>query len=251
MALVLDHLSKSFGGVTAVDDVTLSFEPGCITGLIGPNGAGKTTIFNLITGMLQPTGGTVSLDGRDITGLPPHRIAQLGIGRTFQHTRIFQDLSVVENAMLGLPQISEGLLAGLLWSRAHRRRAEEEAIGNLDFIGIGARAHDMASTLGEAEQKLLMFASLMGSGAATLLLDEPTAGVAPTSYPLVLSAIGRLGEAGKTIVLIEHNIDVIRGSCHGVVFLAEGRTIATGTVEEVEADPRLGAIYFGERDSDA
>jgi ABC-type branched-subunit amino acid transport system ATPase component len=244
-SLELDNVSKRFGGIAAINGVSIQFAEGRITGLVGPNGAGKTTIFNLITGIYPPTGGTVRFDGRDVTGLRPHRIARLGIGRTFQQVRVFNELSVLENALLGLPEISDGIAATLLQSRASRRALEDQARGHLQFVRLETRAEEPASSLSYAEQKLLMLACLLGLGATTLLLDEPTAGLDPTSHGPVLETILHLRETGRTVVLVEHNLDVVRRCCEDAVFLAEGRVVRSGTPAELEADPELGSIYFG------
>jgi branched-chain amino acid transport system permease protein len=245
--LRLDHLSCRFGGLLALDDVTIEFETGRITGLIGPNGAGKTTLFNLVTGFIRPTTGAVYLDGDLITGRKPHEIARAGLGRTFQQTRIFLKLSLVENAVLALPQVSDRIGRAALVGAETRKAWEEQAMENLKFVGLAEDARRPAASLGYGEQKLAMFACLLSSGASTLLLDEPTAGIDPAARRRILDTVVRLREIGKTIVLIEHNLDVVRGSCDSVVFLAEGRVLTVGTAAEIEADPRLTLLYFGGR----
>ncbi len=245
--LRLDHLSCRFGGLLALNDVTIEFETGRITGLIGPNGAGKTTLFNLVTGFIRPTTGAVYLDGELITGRKPHEIARAGLGRTFQQTRIFLKLSLVENAVLALPQVSDRIGRAALVAAATRKAGEEQAMENLRFVGLAEDAGRPAASLGYGEQKLAMFACLLSSGASTLLLDEPTAGIDPAARRRILDTVVRLREIGKTIVLIEHNLDVVRGSCDSVVFLAEGRVLTVGTAAEIEADPRLTRLYFGGR----
>ena len=250
--LELDNVSKWFGGIMALDNVSIRFPENRITGLVGPNGAGKTTIFNLVTGLHPPTGGRVLFDGQEITGLAPHRVARLGIGRTFQQVRLFGELSVLENALLGLPEISDSLMATLAQSRASRRSLEARALENLEFVRLAARASEPASALSYAEQKLLMLACLLGLGATLLLLDEPTAGLDPTSHGPVLETILHLCESGRTIIIVEHNLDVVRGCCQEAVFLAEGRVIRRAAPADLEADPELGSLYFGKRDrSDA
>ncbi len=243
--LRLDHLTKSFGGLTAIDDVSVSFQPGEIVGLIGPNGAGKTTLFNLITGVLSPTKGRVFFGERDITGLRPHRVASLGIGRTFQQTRIFHDLKVVDNVVLARPEVNGGLTRALCTPPSVRRAWAEEATAHLAFLGLADRAQEYGGDLSYAEQKLVMFACLMASGATTLLLDEPTAGLDPTSHLGMIDTVTRLRRPGTTIVLIEHNLDIVRGCCDRVVFLAEGVVKAVGTTDEVERSPELRDLYFG------
>ena len=243
--LELRDLRKSFGGIAAVDGVSIRFPPGRITGLVGPNGAGKTTIFNLITGAVSPSGGAVMLGGEAITGLRPHRVARRGIGRTFQQVRIFPELSVLQNASLGLPDVSDSLLRSLFLTRVRQRGIEARARESLSFFRLEGRAAEPAASLSYAEQKLLMFACLLGLGATTLLLDEPTAGLDPSSRGPVLDAIAHLSTLGRTIVLVEHNLDVVRNCCEQAVFLAEGRVVRTGTPAELEADADLAALYFG------
>ena len=243
--LRLDHLTKSFGGLKAINDVSVTFQPGEIVGLIGPNGAGKTTLFNLITGVLAPTHGRVFFNERDITGLRPHRVARLGIGRTFQQTRIFHDLKVVDNVVLARPEVDGGLTRALCTSPSVRRAWAKEATAHLAFLGLADRAQEYGGDLSYAEQKLVMFACLMASGATTLLLDEPTAGLDPTSHLGMIDTVARLRRPGTTIVLIEHNLDIVRGCCDRVVFLAEGAVKAVGTTDEVERSPELRDLYFG------
>jgi len=245
MTLALDNVQKSFGGVQAVRGVTFTVERGEVVGLVGPNGAGKTTIFNLATGVLRPTVGRVRLDGRDITGIAPHRAARLGIGRTFQQTRIFHHLKVFENVVLARRSVDDRLLPALLTLPATRRRWRAEAADQLARLNLGGRLDDYGGDLSYAEQKLVMFACLAASGARTFLLDEPTAGLDPGSQQTVIDAVVALRSPERSIVLIEHNLDVVRGCCDRVVFLAEGQVIATGTPAEVQADPHLRDLYFG------
>ena len=243
--LRLENLTKTFGGLTAINDVSIVFERGEIVGLIGPNGAGKTTLFNLITGVLMPTRGRVHFGERDITGLSPHRVARLGIGRTFQQTRIFHDLKVVENVMLARPEVNGGLARALCTLPSVKRVWAQEAIAHLEFLGMADRAQEYGGDLSYAEQKLVMFACLMASGATTLLLDEPTAGLDPASHLEMIDTVTRLRRPGTTIVLIEHNLDIVRGCCDRVVFLAEGSVKALGTTDEVERSAELRDLYFG------
>lgn len=243
--LRLDKLNKTFGGLTAVNDVSLTFEPGEIVGLIGPNGAGKTTLFNLITGVLSPTRGHVYFGERNITGMRPHRVARLGIGRTFQQTRIFHDLKVVDNVVLARPEVNGGLTRALCTLPSVKRTWAREALVHLEFLGLADRAQEFGGDLSYAEQKLVMFACMMASGATTLLLDEPTAGLDPASHLGMIDTVTRLRRPGTTIVLIEHNLDIVRGCCDRVVFLAEGAVKAVGTTDEVERSPELRDLYFG------
>jgi ABC-type branched-subunit amino acid transport system ATPase component len=243
--LSIENLSRSFGGVLAVDGATASFAPGTVTGLIGPNGAGKTTIFNLVTGLVAPTGGRVVHDGQDITGLRPYQVARKGIGRTFQHTRIVRDLTAGENVMLANPALTPSIIRMVGLSRQRRREFAGEAESWLDRVGLAGRAGERGADLSYAEQKLVMLACLLASGARTLLLDEPTAGLDPESRRRIVETVASLRDPGTTIVLVEHNLDVVRGLCDRIVFLAEGRVLAEGTPAEIESDPRLASLYFG------
>jgi branched-chain amino acid transport system permease protein len=243
--LSLVGVTRRFGGHTAVNNVTCDFPRGQITGLVGPNGAGKTTLFNLVTGILRPTAGRIFLNGVEVTGRQPFAIARLGVGRTYQQTRIFHRLTVLENVMLALPAVSDSLVRAFITSRAQRRRLEDAAMEHLRFIGLDGRARQLGGALGYAEQKLVMLACLLASGSAVLLLDEPTAGIDPAARQGIIDAVAQLRGAGKTIVLVEHNLDVVRGCCDRVVFLAQGQVLAIGTAAEIEADPRLSQLYFG------
>ena len=243
--LRLDKLVKQFGGLTAINDVSLSFQPGEIVGLIGPNGAGKTTLFNLITGMIAPTSGRVFLGQRDITGMRPHRVARLGVGRTFQQTRIFHDLKVIDNVVLARPEVDGSLARALTTGAALKQAWARDALAQLDYLGMAGHAQEYGGDLSYAEQKLVMFACLLASGASTLLLDEPTAGLDPSSHHGMIQTVTRLRRPGSTVVLIEHNLDIVRGCCDRVVFLAEGTEKAVGTTAEVERSPELRDLYFG------
>jgi branched-chain amino acid transport system permease protein len=245
MSLRIDGLKKHFGGLVAVKGATFEARRGEILGLVGPNGAGKTTIFNMISGLLQPTEGRVFYEDRELTGLPMHRIARLGIGRTFQHTRIFHHMTVAENVMFARPQINDGVLRALLAGRSERARWRQEAMAALESVGLAHRAEEYGGDLSYAEQKLVMFACLIASGARAYLLDEPTAGIDPASQQKMIEAVRRLGGPDRTLILIEHNLDVVRGCCDRVVFLAQGEVIASGSPAEVEKDPALREIYFG------
>jgi branched-chain amino acid transport system permease protein len=243
--LEVAHLGKRFGGVAALEDVTIAFAPGEVTGLVGPNGSGKTTLFNVITGLLRASVGAVTLDGVDIGAERPQRIARRGIGRSFQHTRIVQNLSVRDNIVLALPQVTDGVLAMMALRRRGLRALYDLADGHLAMVGLEAVADRPASRLSYGEQRVAMIACLLASGARILLLDEPTGGIDPAARGRVLDLVIKLRGLGRTVVLIEHNLDVIRGAADRVVFMAEGRVLASGTAAEIEADPALARLYFG------
>ncbi|MFA7504962.1 MAG: branched-chain amino acid ABC transporter ATP-binding protein/permease [Burkholderiaceae bacterium] len=241
-------LAKRFGGIVAVRDFDISIAPGRITGLIGPNGAGKTTAFNLLTGFLQPNEGEVSYRERSLRGLKPHQIVRTGVARSFQDLKLFTNMSVLENVLVALPdQRGDNLLYVYFmpWKvRAEERENLGRAMAILEFVGLGERAGDLASDLSYAEEKLLVVARLLATGAEALLFDEPLSGLAPNALAKVMPVFRRLAESGRTLCIIEHNLDVIRELCSRVVFLDEGRKLAEGTPDELMHDPELSERYF-------
>jgi branched-chain amino acid transport system permease protein len=242
-------LTKSFGGIRALSNLSLVLPQGTITGLIGPNGAGKTTAFNVITGFLPPDGGTVFYRGVEITGLAPYRVARLGIARSFQDLRLFQRMTVLDNVLVARPgQSGERIGRAVLRGRRSKREEMENldtALAYLDFVQLLPMAGELAVNLSYAEQKLLALARLLATEAELLLLDEPTSGLAPTTVGDMLALIRKLTDRGKTVCVIEHNLDVIKGLSERVVFLDGGEAIATGTPETIMADPQLADLYFG------
>jgi branched-chain amino acid transport system ATP-binding protein/branched-chain amino acid transport system permease protein len=242
-------VTKHFGGISALANLSLALPEGTITGLIGPNGAGKTTAFNVITGFLTPDTGTVHYRGRDITGLVPYRIARLGIARSFQDLRLFQKMTVLDNVLVARPgQAGERLAAAIAGGRAVARdeaRNLDAALGYLEFVQLAARRDEIAENLSYAEQKLLAIARLLATEADVILLDEPTSGLAPTTVQAMLDLIRRLPAGGRTVCIIEHNLDVIKGLSDRVVFLDGGEAIATGAPADILGDARLAEIYFG------
>jgi len=247
--LTLEDLSKSFGGLKAVDDVSLSFGAGRVTSLIGPNGAGKTTIFNLITGFLRPDEGTISYHGTRLSGLRPWQVAQRGIGRLFQEVRVFNRLSALDNVLAaGRRQPGENPFASI-FSRKRTLKAEEEnrekARKWLQYVGLAEQEQSLAEDLSYGQQKLLAIARLLNNEAETLLLDEPTAGVHPQMVRSLLDLIRRLAREGKTIVVIEHNMTVVMEVSDWVFFLDEGRLVSFGLPDDVLGDPEVRAAYMG------
>ncbi len=247
--LRVQGVSRSFGGIQAVDDCTFEVQPGVITGLIGPNGAGKTTVFNLITGFLSANRGSIRLQGTEILGLSPHRVERLGVVRTFQHLRLWNKMSVLEHVLLGCATpagenvFSLFLRAGAI--RAEEQRARERAMGVLSFFGLTDRARDLAEDLAYPEQKLLSMARIFATEAPVLLLDEPTSGLDSESLGRIIPMVRRLVDHGKTILLIEHNMELISELADQVVFLHQGRVLAAGPPAEITSDPALTEIYFG------
>jgi ABC-type branched-subunit amino acid transport system ATPase component len=239
---------KSFGGLQALTDTSLSVQEGQIAGLIGPNGSGKTTLFNVMTGYERCHAGQIRLKGESITRATPERVFALGVGRTFQITRLFFRLSVLENILVAT-QRHEG------WIRSVARRAGSDAerrraLEMLDFVGLGRLAGRPAGELSYGQRKLLELASLLVADPAVLLLDEPTAGVNPTLINQLTERIRELNRAGKTFLVVEHNMEFVMGLCQQVTVLHQGRTLVTGTPEEVRANPAVLDAYLGGADDD-
>jgi ABC-type branched-subunit amino acid transport system ATPase component len=242
-------LLKRFLGVTAVDRVDLTVERGELVSLIGPNGSGKTTLFNCVTGFVPADGGRVLLDGRDVTGAAPHRIARLGLARTFQQVSVFGRLSVLDNLLVFLQQHQEEqLLARLLRTprlRALERQAVERARGLLALVGLDGKAMAPAGSLSYGQRKLLAFAAALMPDPALLLLDEPAAAVNPTMIEQMKEHILALHRQGKTVLLVEHNMEVVMDISERVVVLDHGQKIAEGPPAAIRRDPQVVEAYFG------
>ncbi|MGM0586281.1 MAG: ABC transporter ATP-binding protein [Pseudomonadota bacterium] len=246
----VENLSKSFGGLKAVDNASLEIRPGSITGLIGPNGAGKTTLFNCIAGAFPPSSGRVLLDGEDITGLAPHALFHKGLLRTFQIAHEFSTLTVRDNLMTVPPeQRGEGLLDA--WFRPSVVRAQEAELRKradevIAFLQMEHVADEIAGNLSGGQKKLLELGRTMMTEARIVFLDEVGAGVNRTLLNTIGDAIERLNrERGYTFVMIEHDMDFIGRLCDPVIVMAEGRVLTEGSVEEVKADERVIEAYLG------
>lgn len=248
--LEVRNVNKSFGGLMAVFDCSLEVRKGSITGLIGPNGAGKTTLFNVITGYYKPDRGQIRFQGEDIGGLPPHRIFHKRIYRTFQITREFPHMTVLENLML----IPEGQLGESVWNTWFRMRAvkeqeraiKEKALEVLEFVELIALKDEYAGSLSGGQKKLLELAKSLMAEPELVLLDEPGAGVNPTLMRKLIDNIERLREdKGITFFLIEHDMDLVMTLCNPVIVMSEGRKLAEGTPEEIKRDERVLAAYLG------
>ena len=229
--LEIDGLSKHFGGVAAVDGVSLSLEPGRIYGLIGPNGSGKTTLFNCITGIERCQAGRVSFNGERIDGLKPYEIARKGIGRTFQVIRVFPELSALENLLV----VTRGGLA----------EAEARALELLRFVKLEGLRNEYAGNLSYGQQKLVEFVRVLMRDPTLILLDEPAAGVNRTLLNDLLDAVRRLRDRGKTVLLVEHDMKVVMGLCETVFVLDHGEKIAEGEPGVIQTDERVIEAYFG------
>jgi len=253
--LKLTSLSRHFGGLKVLQDVNLEIPQGGIFGLIGPNGAGKTTVFNLITGLLPPTGGRIEFNGQNLVGLQPHEITRLGIGRTFQNIRIFKDMSLLENVMVGLHgQLQYGPL-GLLASsglfRSEERRARERAHELLSWVKLDHKAADKADNLSYGEQRKLELARALATNPKLLLLDEPVAGMNSTEKVELMAEIRNISERGYTIFMIEHDMRFVMGLCADIAVLNFGRIIARGSPDAIRNDPQVIEAYLGREDDEA
>ncbi|HTO85811.1 MAG TPA: ABC transporter ATP-binding protein [Methylomirabilota bacterium] len=242
-------VSRHFGGIKAVDGVSLSVARGEIAGLIGPNGAGKTTMFNLLAGSLRPNAGRIVLDGQSIENAPAHRRLGIGLGRTFQIPRPFPDMTVLENLLLAAPrQLGERILPNWFLSarvRREERRNLEKAAALLDFVDLGRLARAPARTLSGGQRKLLELARVLMADPQIVLLDEPAAGVNPTLLETIIARIADLNRKGITFLIIEHNMDLIARLCRKVIVMAGGRFLCEGTPQQVAGDPRVIDAYLG------
>ncbi|MGH7333900.1 MAG: ABC transporter ATP-binding protein [Candidatus Rokuibacteriota bacterium] len=249
LLLEVRGLVKRFLGVTALDGVDLSIEPGELVSLIGPNGSGKTTLFNCATGYLAPDGGRVLFRTRDVTRASPHRVARLGLGRTFQQVSVFGRLTALENLLVFLQQHQEERLVARLVRTPRLRRLEGQAIERarmlLDLVGLGERAETPAASLSYGQRKLLAFAAALMPDPELLLLDEPAAAVSPTMINQMKDHILALHRQGKTVLLVEHNMDVVMDLSRRIVVLDHGQKIAEGPPEVIRRDPRVIEAYFG------
>ena len=249
-ALVVEGLTIRFGGLVALDQVSLSVAPGAIHAVIGPNGAGKTTLLNLVTGIYSPTAGRVAFEGQALTGLPPHRIAERGVARTFQNTELFAEMSARDNVRVGLHlHLAYSLAEAVLRLPRYRhveRKAAQRAEELLDLVGLGAQADTPAGDLALGQQRRLELARALAVGPRLLMLDEPAAGLRAAEVDELSAALRRLrDELGLTLVLIDHVMRVVMRLSDRITVLNYGRWLAEGTPEEIRRDPAVIAAYLG------
>jgi branched-chain amino acid transport system ATP-binding protein len=247
--LELASVTKHFGGVAAVSDMALTVQPGTVAGLMGPNGAGKTTLINLITGLLAPDEGTIHLEGQEMRGLPAHVIASHGIARTYQNVRLFSGMTVLEQLMVGCyMRRGTSLWAsflGLPKARQHRKEVEAHARELLGRVHLDHRADVLAETLSYGEQRRVEIARALGTGPKLLLLDEPTAGMNAQESTEVGELIHKLRDGGLTVLMVEHNVRLVKEFCDYVTVMNFGRLLARGTPMECIEHPDVQEAYFG------
>lgn len=247
--LALHGITMRISGLLALDDVHFAVREGEVVSLIGPNGAGKTTTFNVISGYMRPTAGSVRLFGQDIVGLRPEDIAMRGLVRTFQRTSVFNQCTVFDNLLTALHLRGRGgLLQALLRTPAFRREERElrnEARGMLDFLGLARRSDDLARNLSYGEQRLLGVGVALAARPRLLLMDEPAAGLNPSETEAFKAMIRRIGAQGVTVLLVEHDMHMVMSVSDRVVVLNHGKRIAAGTPNEIQQDPEVVRAYLG------
>ena len=255
---VLDvrNLGIDFGGLTAVDSFNITIGPTEISGLIGPNGAGKTTIFNLLTGVYQPTRGSVLVNGIDIKGMPIHKVNKLGIARTFQNIRLFTDMTALDNVKVGMHNnIKCSFVESLLHLPSYRRseeKANQKAMELLEFMGLAEFADVKAGSLPYGVQRRLEIVRALATNPSIILLDEPAAGMNPSETAELMHQIRRIRDAFHiAIFLIEHDMNLVMNVCEAIAVVNYGRIIAKGTPEEIRANPAVIEAYLGKEESDA
>lgn len=250
--LEVSGITKIFGGVTALDAVSFSIIKGDITGVIGPNGAGKTTLFNIITGIYRQTSGTVMLEGNDVTGFPPERLARLAMVRTFQNIELFGEMTVLENVMVGMhTKSSSGILAcafKMPWSISEEQRIRDGALKWLKFTGISELAEQAACSLPFGKGRLLEIARALAVGPRIILMDEPAAGLNSQETLGLARLIRQIRDMGITIILVEHDMELVMDICDRIVVLNLGKKLAEGTPGEIQECPEVIAAYLGDED---
>ena len=250
--LQFKQVSKRFGGLQVLQDVSFTVPEGGIFGLIGPNGAGKTTVFNLVTGLLAPSTGSIAFAGRELAGVASHRITALGIARTFQNIRIFKEMTLLENVVVGMhDQLDYGFTALLMNRRSFRETEAASRARAMELLGwfkLDAKAGQLADSLSYGEQRKLEFARALATKPKLLLLDEPVAGMNPAEKTELMTEILNIRQRGFSIFMIEHDMRFVMGLCDRVAVLNFGRIIAEGTPDQIKSDPQVIEAYLGRED---
>ncbi len=253
--LRVENITRDFGGLRVLDDVIFEIEEGTIYGIIGPNGAGKTTLFNIISGLLKPTGGRIIFNTIDITGLKPHAITAAGISRTFQNIRIFKEMTLLENVLVGMHRLFSYSAVSMLFELKKKRREEKElrekAYDILSIVRLSEKAGLKAESLSYGEQRKLELARALATEPKLILVDEPAAGMNPAETEELMGEIVRINSRKYTICLIEHDMKVVMGICRRIGVLNFGKFIAQGSPDEIKNNPLVIEAYLGRDETGA
>jgi len=251
--LEFSNVSKNFGGLQVLQDVSFTVPQGGIFGLIGPNGAGKTTVFNLVTGLLRTSGGSIRFNGQDLDGVAPHRITELGIARTFQNIRVFKEMTLLENVVVGMHDHLRYNLASLLFNLAEFRdseaKARARALELLSWVRLEHKAHMLADSLSYGEQRKLELARALATEPKLLLLDEPVAGMNSSEKTELMTEILNIQQRGYSVLMIEHDMRFVMGLCERIAVLNFGKIIAEGTPEQIKNNPEVIEAYLGQEEA--